>query len=323
MNQTFRRGRAARISTGNEVNRRVAAASSAGDGPAKTINAIAALVVFVALFAWAYWPTFAQLAERWYRVPDYSHGFLVIPCALLFLWARRSTRPPLSPDARWLGLIVVLGALAFRVAGARMFLPAFDAWSIMPWLAGVSLWVGGKRFFIWCLPAILFLFFMVPLPYRAEHALNVPLRNAAASSGTFLLQCLGQPAVQEGTLIVLEDEEFEVAKECSGLRMLMGVCALAFAYVVLSRGPYWQKVLILLSALPVAVAANVLRVTATALFCHFVDSDGIRDIIHDSAGWVTFAIAAGLFSLVLWCLGRMFIEVEVEEGSRVLHGFGK
>ena len=93
---------------------------------------------------------------------------------------------------------------------------------------------------------------------------------------------------------MLDDEEFEVAKECSGLRMLMGVCALAFAYVVLSRGPFWQKVLILLSALPVAVLANVLRVTMTALFFHFIENESAREFLHDAAGWLTFAIAAGL-----------------------------
>ena len=218
--------------------------------PADSMNWYALLAFIAILLLWSYWPTFSNLLERWYNVPDYSHGFLVIPAAILFLWVRRGSCPPLSKDGQWIGVAVVLLALSFRVFGARTFLPAFDAWSIILWVAGISLWLGGRRFFVWCLPAILFLFFMVPLPYRAEHFLNVPLRSVSASSGCFLLQSLGQPAVQEGTVIVLDDEEFEVAKECSGLRMLMGVCALAFAYVVLSRGPFWQKVLILLSALP-------------------------------------------------------------------------
>lgn len=291
--------------------------------PANTLAFCAAPCLFAAVFIWAYWPTFAELVERWYHVPDYSHGFLVIPGAILFLWARRRSCPALTADGRWWGLAAVAGAMLFRGVGARMFLPAFDAWSIVPWLAGISLWLGGRRFFVWCLPAILFLLFMVPLPYRAEHALNVPLRNAAAASGCFLLQCLRQPAVQEGTVIVLNEQEFEVARECSGLRMLMGVCALAYAYVVLNRGPFWQKALILLSALPVAVLANVLRVTFTALFVHFIENDAARKFVHDAAGFVTFAIAAGLFSLVLWCLGKMFIEVETEEGTRALHGFGR
>ena len=56
--------------------------------------------------------------------------------------------------------------------------------------------------------------------------------------------------------------------------------------------------------------ANVLRVTMTALFFHFIENESARTFLHDAAGWLTFAIAAGLFSLVLWCLGRMFIEVE-------------
>ena len=99
--------------------------------------------------------------------------------------------------------------------------------------------------------------------------------------------------------------------------MLMGVCALAFAYVVISQGPIWQKALILLSALPVAVLANVLRVALTALLVHYTENPSVRSFVHDAAGWVTFAIAAGLFSVVLWCLGSMFVEVEIEEGAHV------
>ena len=99
----------------------------------------------------------------------------------------------------------------------------------------------------------------------------------------------------------------------------MGVCALAVAYVVFSRGPLWQKLLLLLSALPVAVLANVFRVTLTALLWQFTESELARTFLHDAAGWITFALAAGLFGLVIWCLGKMFMEVKVEEGPRAMH----
>ena len=81
-------------------------------------------------------------------------------------------------------------SLSFRVFGARMFLPAFDAWSIILWVAGISLWLGGRRFLVWCLPAILFLFFMVPLPYRAEHFLNAPLRSVPHLRAAFCCRVL-------------------------------------------------------------------------------------------------------------------------------------
>jgi exosortase len=266
--------------------------------------------VLVLTGVWSYWPTFLDLAERWYNVPDYSHGFLVIPIAILLGLARRSSMPEMTSDGRVWGIGLVLCAITVRILSARMFLPALDGWSIPIWVAGLCLWLGGWRFLRWCSPSLFFLVFMVPLPYRAEHALNTPLRKIAAETSVFLLHCFGRPAVREGTTVILDQQEFDVADGCSGLRMLTGVVALAFAYITITRTPWWQKCILACLAIPVAVLANVLRVAATAFLMEHVTGEAARDWIHDAAGWLTFCIGAVLFLLVSWCLGKMFIELE-------------
>lgn len=274
--------------------------------------------LFAGVFAWSYWTTFAGLIERWIAVADYSHGFLVVPLAVLFLWLRRAERPKPLESAPWFGLAIIVGATLFRYAGARSFLSAFDGWSIPLWLAGVCVWYGGLPLLRWAAPSLIFLWFMVPLPYRVEGALSLPLRRFATVASCWALQCLGQPAVEDGSMILMNDQEFNVAEECSGLRMLMGIVALAFAYLMFSRKPWWQKVLLCIAAVPVAVFANVARITATALLYEHVSSEAGKAFSHDAAGWVTNAAAALLFAGVLWLFSRMFVEYETADRASVI-----
>jgi exosortase len=275
--------------------------------------------LFAAVFLWSYWTTIVELVDRWERVADYSHGFLVPPLALAFLWFRRADCPKVWAPAPLLGLGVVAAATLFRYLGARIFLPSFDGWSIPFWLTGVCIWYGGWPLLRWCLPSLLFLLFMVPLPYRVEYAMGMPLRQVATKASCWTLQTLGQPAVEEGVKILMSEQELDVAHECSGLRMLVGITALASAYVMFSRKPWWQRSILIVAAIPVAVLANVTRVTITAFLYEHVSSDAGKAFSHDAAGWVTNCAAALLFGLVLWLCGKLFVEYE-EAGKSSLIG---
>jgi exosortase len=276
------------------------------------------LVALIAVGIWSYWPTIASLVERWTNVPDYSHGFLVVPFAVILLVLRRDTRPDLLADGRVWGIVLIGFSVVLRIASARMFLPSLDGWTIPIWLAGVALWAGGWRVLLWCAPALAFMWFMVPLPFRAESMMSAPLRDIAANSSVYLLHCVGQPAFAEGTSIILDNKQFDVAKQCSGLRMLMSVIALSFGYITLTPMPWWKKLILALAAVPVAVSANVLRVAATALLLQSIDSPRVGDFVHDAAGWLTIIIGGALFLLIAWCLDRMFIEVELDEAHPLM-----
>jgi len=274
--------------------------------------------LLAAVFLWSYWPTLAHLVSRWNAVADYSHGFLVAPLAIGFLWFRRDRFPRDARGIGW-GALLVLGlGLAVRISSARFFLPAFDGWSIPFWLGGVCVLFGGWKLLRWCLPSLAFLVFMVPLPYRMEGALSVPMRYLATKLSCMCLQCFGQPALQEGTTIVIDEQTLEIVRECSGLRMLMGIAALATAYVIVTRKPWWQKALLLCSVAPVAISANVLRITLTGVLLQYLSGEALRTFIHDVAGWLTNILAAVLFAVVLWCMSRLFVEVETIGESELL-----
>jgi exosortase len=201
--------------------------------------------------------------------------------------------------------------VAVRVYGAHFYLDALDGWSILLWVAGVVWLLGGWKVMWWAAPSIAFLWFMVPLPYRMERWLSLPLQGAATKLSCWILQALGQPALAEGHTIILGKNQLEVEQACSGLRIFVGIVALAFAYVIVVRRAWWEKGLLLLSAVPIALLANAARIVATGLLYQYASGEAAKKFSHDAAGWVMILFAAGLFGLVLLYLSRLVRDVEL------------
>jgi exosortase len=280
---------------------------------------VAGLVVLAA-FAWAYWPTLVNLVSAWDREPDYSHGYFVLPLALFFLYARRDTFPGLKLGLAWPGLVLIAMSIGVRMFGARYYVDPIDGWSILFWVAGVVWLLGGWRVFWWSAPSIAFLWFMIPLPWRVERWLSLPLQRIATKISCWGLQCLGQPALAEGNTILIEDFHIEVEQACSGLRIFVGIVALAFAYIILVRRPWWERALLLLSVVPIAIIANSTRIIATALLNQYVSGEAAHTFTHDISGYVMIPFAAGLFALLLWYLSSLVREVEFADIGDVVRG---
>jgi exosortase len=258
-----------------------------------------------------------KLVDAWNTESDYSHGFLVIPVAILFLWARWAQKPALTGPA-WTGLALVVVALVTRLAGSAFFIDSLDGWSLPLWLGGVCWFFGGRKFFLWCLPSLVFLWFMVPLPFRAAGMLSMPLQRIATKFSTWTLQSLGQPALAEGNVIRIGDTQLEVAEACSGLSIFMSIVALAFAYSVLVNPPWWKKLLLFASVLPIALVANAVRVTITGIVYPAMATDASRHLAHDVAGWLVIPLAAALMGLFLLYLNRLIVEVRPADRSELL-----
>ena len=263
------------------------------------------LGVFAALAIWAYWPSLGSVCAAWTSNPDYTHGFFVVPISIWLLWARRSHAPAAALRLDWRGLALLAVAGLVRIVGGRFYLPQLDAWSVPLWVGGIVWLMFGWAMFRWALPSIAFLWFATPLPGTLEIFLSTPLQQIASQLSAFVLRVLGQPALAEGTTILLDDQVLDVERACSGLRMFYGIFALATACVALARPARWKAVLVLLAAAPVAIFANILRIVATGLLMKYAPSGVAQTFSHDFAGLVMIPFAVGLFLLFLAILGRI------------------
>jgi len=272
---------------------------------------IGAGVLVLTSVCWSYWPSLVETYAAWMKEPDYSHGFLVAPLAVLFLYLRRDElqRTKLRPSA--VGLIVLLVCLALRYAAGIYFLQPLDRWTIPPWMMGCVWVLFGWSCLRWALPSLVFLWFMFPLPYSAESLLSVPLQSLATKLSSASLLMLGLPVLAEGNTLWIGEEQLFVEDACSGLRIFVGIFALAFAFVIFARWPWWQKVMTLIAALPIAIIANVLRIVVTGLLYHWVSGEAGRHFSHDISGLVMIPVAAFMFWIFVNYLERLLPEVEM------------
>jgi exosortase len=257
---------------------------------------------------WAYWPTLGEMAERWARDPQYSHGYLVPGFALVLLWLRRERLADGPVAGSWLGWPVLALGLALRIAGGLLYYVWVDQISLLPVLAGLVLLFGGRTAWRWAWPAVAFLAFMVPLPHRVEVSLAGPLQGLATTASTFALQTLGFPALAEGNVIRLNEIELGIVEACSGLRMLVIFFALSTAVTLVIRRPLWERLVVLFSAIPVALVVNVLRITATGILFETVGSPWAHAVFHDLAGWLMMPVALLALAGELVLLRRLFLE---------------
>ncbi len=272
---------------------------------------------------WSYWPTFTTMAGKWENDAQYSHGWLVPLFAIALLWFRWDKLEPENLTCNWLGIALLLLGAAMRLGAAWINFDWFDGMSLIPMLAGICLLFGGGAAFKWAWPALAFLVFMVPLPYQAERMMMGPLRNLGTTTSTYVMQTIGLPAIAEGNIIHLGEHTIGVAEACSGLRMLVIFFALSAAVALIIDRSIWIRLLILVSAVPIALISNIARITITGMMYQLASPELAERIFHDWAGWLMMPFGLLLLWGELWLVSHLFIEESDEEYDALAMGFSK
>jgi exosortase len=277
--------------------------------PAWSPAAVLPGLLVSACFAWAFASTLADLARVWRTNDQYSHGFLVPGFALALLWLRRDKldRETLRPGLVIGSLLLALG-LGLRLAGVYWYFLWLDTFAIVPCVAGLFWLLGGWAAWRWAWPAVLYLVFMVPLPYRLSTALSAPLQSLATIVSTFIMQTIGLPALSEGNVVVLNEARLNVIEACSGLRMLVVFVALSAAMALLTRRPFLDKLILLVSAIPIAVVSNILRITATGILHETTSSETANIFFHDLGGWLMMPLGLLFLAAEVKILSHLFID---------------
>jgi exosortase len=272
---------------------------------------IAAAIAF-GIFA----PILYYMVLHWRAVGDYSHGFLIGPLALYFAVERRAQlrRAPVEPS--WWGLVpLALGALALAVGRLGVELMSMRVGFVLTLIGLVLLLLGRPIFRVLAFP-LLFLFLMVPLPQSLVNVITLPLQLVATDFAVDFLYLLGIPALREGNIIHLAGHDLMVAQACSGLRSVMALGTLGVVFAYFFRKSWVERVVLVLSTLPIAILVNAFRVALSGVLTHRWGPQAAEGVIHMTEGFFTFGVAFALLLLEAWILKLVWPQAWRVQASR-------
>jgi exosortase len=273
---------------------------------------VPAILALLGALLWSYWAVISDLIKEWQSNQNYSVGQLVPFAALYLLWHERKALRCLKPTVCWWGLAMILLAQAGRAYGVIQLFESAERYALVLSIVGLVLLVAGWPIFWRVRWILVFLFLMVPFPGRLHNAISGPLQDYATMGAVFVLELLGNAVSREGHVMVLNGvTQVAVAEACSGLRMLTAfiVVGSVLAYVV--RRPRWQKVVLVVSTVPVAILCNLIRLVITAELYAAVSSDLASKFFHDFAGLTMMPMAVLVLIGELWLMNRLILPDEL------------
>jgi len=276
-----------------------------------------AWVVLICVIGFTYSSQLNRIVQEWREEADYGHCWFVPLFSLVLLWVRREMIIPLPEKGSWWGIPFLLLWAALWWFSAYFSYNKTVPLSLIPLLLGIALLLGGWRGLRWAWAPIVFLVFMVPLPDAYSYVMRRELQGVATKLSVFVIQTLGMPCGAQGNVIKLPATDLEVARACSGLRMLMLFFAICVGAAFVMRIPTWQKIVAVVSAVPIAIVANVVRLTLTAVGHHFF-GEHLGEIIHEWAGLLMMVVGMLLLWAEMTLLDRLVIEPPADETPLVV-----
>lgn len=239
-----------------------------------------------------------KLVSDWYNIPDYSHGFLVPLFSIFLLWDNRKKIAATRIQPSWAGLtLVVFGLLIliFGVYGVDLFTSRV---SFVILLSGLVWTFLGSAMLRQLRFPVLVLLLAIPFPAIIFNQITFPLQLLASKLASSILPLLGVPTLQEGNVIQLPVMKLEVAEACSGIRSLMSLFTLAVFYGYFLERTTRRRLILALASIPIAVAANAIRIVGTGLCVQYWDPTKALGFFHEFSGWVIFVISLGCLYLI-------------------------
>jgi exosortase len=271
-------------------------------------------ISFAIVFAYA--TVLAKLVNDWWTDENYSHGLLIPFIIGYILWSQREklARVPARPVLLLGGaaILVALFALWAGVAGAELYTQRL---SLVLLLAGLAIYFWGWSLLRLLLVPLSLLFLALPIPSIIFNKIAFPLQLFASRCAVWSMSLLGIPVLREGNIIELkplnsfDTKKLEVVEACSGIRSLMTLVTLAVVFAYFSHSPsanspgsgkrfgwlknywFWRALIIVVSAVPIAILTNAFRVSGTGVLAHYYGTAVADGFFHSFSGWAIYIVA--------------------------------
>src|SRR5215204_1773174 len=271
-------------------------------------------ISFAITFAYA--TVLVKLFHDWWNDENYSHGLLIPFIIGYIVWVQRHklASAPARSSVLWGGAAVVfaLFALWAGIAGAELFTQRL---SLILILAGIIVYFWGFKLLQMLLVPLGLLFLAIPIPAIVFNKIAFPLQLFASRCAVWSMSVLGIPVLRQGNIIELkplnsfDTKKLEVVEACSGIRSLMTLVTLAVVFAYFTHSPdddgtgsgkrfgwlksywFWRSVIIVGSAIPIAILTNAFRVSGTGVLAHYYGTAIADGFFHSFSGWAIYIVA--------------------------------
>lgn len=257
------------------------------------------LALLLLLWVGVFVPIVPELVQDWGSHSDNSHGFIVPLISAYFIWQRRELflEAHIKPDLLG-GLFFVFTLVVYLMSYAGAIAVTARVAMVLS-LLGLCWYCLGRDVMRILLFPILFLLFMVPIPSSLIGLVSVPLQLLATKISAQLIALSSIPVYREGNMLYFVGTQLEVAEACSGIRSIMSLSMIAVAIAfVLQCNNNKKAIFLVLSAIPIAMIANILRITGTGLLAHVYGDNAARGFLHEFSGIVIFIFGFSALLLV-------------------------
>jgi exosortase len=215
------------------------------------------------------------------------------------------------------GLFAFIAAQGFRILGTFYLYSSAERLSIILSIFSLTLFLFGWQVLKKVSTVLLFLCLMLPLPVSVHTAVMLPLQKFATTSAVFCLEMLGYAITRDGNIIHLNGTSVAVAEACNGLRMVTAFIIIICLVVMLVQREWWEKLIVIISSLPIAILCNTLRLTITAIVFTMISGENLEKFFHDFGGYLMMPLALALVIFELWLL-TVLTTVSEEKQQQVI-----
>ena len=270
--------------------------------------------IITGLLAVSYAGAFREFYRAWTATDSYySHGFLIPPICLYFVWQKRAELRAATLEPTLAGFALLAPACLLLLAGDSLGLRLLGQFSMIPMIAGLILVFFGRRHLALLWFPLVFLLFMIPIPPSITQSLSLRIKLLATDSAVRLARLFTLPMVRDGSFVHFGNDQLLVGEVCGGLRSFIALIAFGALISYMSKARLWARLVILLVAGPVAIVSNMLRIFALCVVAYFRGSQFATGRVHDVSGILIFVVAFILLFSFEALLRRIAPQVRREE----------
>lgn len=240
-----------------------------------------------------YLPTYYSLANTLWNTEEQAHGPIVLFVSLFLIWRNRSAliSPITNKTSPTPGWVVLVTGLLIYALGRSQGIYLFEVGSQIPVLMGILLITRGFSAVRATWFPLFFLLFMIPLPGFVVDAVTGPLKQNVSILAEDILYALGYPIARSGVTLTIGQYQLLVADACSGLHSIFSLSAMGLLYLYLmQRASITRNLILIASILPIAFAANVIRVMILVLVTYYFGDEAGQGFVHGFAGILLFIV---------------------------------